>query len=179
MAFSRTGLSPETWVQMQKKKKKPTLRPVGQQRATRQALNDRTKSLLWEIKEAPSPPIAFLVIFQLQTPRLCDFINAAPKSGGFSLTSFRLLLANYPMTADLFSQRPRTLRGNKRTKRLSGPPAWRMMKQGKVSPRETNQAIVWHSQTFSTVKPESRGRDERTQDEATIYGTMWEWSPKI
>lgn len=60
------------------------------------------------------------------------------------------------MTADLFSQRPRTLRGNKRIKRLSGPPAWRMMRPGPVSPRETNQTIVWHSQTFSTVKPESR-----------------------
>lgn len=57
------------------------------------------------------------------------------------------------MTEDLFSQRPRTLRGNKRIKRLSGPPAWRMMRQGKASPRETNQTIVWHSQTFSTVKP--------------------------
>lgn len=28
-----------------------------------------------------------------------------------------------------------------------------MMRQGKASPRETNQTIVWHSQTFSTVKP--------------------------
>lgn len=130
-------------------------------------------------KRSPSPPIAGLVIFQLQTPRPRYFINAAPKSGGFSLASFRLFLANYPMTADLFSQRPRTWRGNKRIKRLSGPPAWRVMRQGKVPPRETNQTIVWHSQTFSTVKPESRGRDERTQDEATIYGTMWEWSPKI
>lgn len=106
-------------------------------------------------KRGPSPPIAFLVIFQLQTPRLRYFINAAPKSGGFSLASHSLLLANYPMTADLFSQRPRTLRGNKRIKRLSGPPAWRMMRQGKVSPRETNQTIVWHSQTFSAVKLES------------------------
>lgn len=60
------------------------------------------------------------------------------------------------MTEDLFSQRPRTLRGNKRIKRLSGPPAWRMMRQGKASPRETNQTIVWHSQTFSTVKPGER-----------------------
>lgn len=107
-------------------------------------------------KRSPSPPIAFLVIFQSQTPRLRYFIKAAPKSGGFSLASLSLLLANYPMTADLFSQRPRTLRGNKRIKRLSGPPAWRMMRQGKVSPRETNQTIVWHSQTFSAVKPRSR-----------------------
>jgi hypothetical protein len=37
-----------------------------------------------------------------------------------------------------------------------------MMRQGKVSPRETNQTIVWHSQTFSAVKPESREREERT-----------------
>lgn len=49
------------------------------------------------------------------------------------------------MTEDLFSQRPRTLRGNKRIKRLSGPPAWRMMRQGKASPRETNQTIVCDS----------------------------------
>lgn len=27
------------------------------------------------------------------------------------------------------------------------------MRQGKASPRETNQTIVWRSQTFSTVKP--------------------------
>lgn len=51
------------------------------------------------------------------------------------------------MTADLFSQRPRTLRGNKRIKRLSGPPAWRMMRQGKSPPEKPIKPLC------GTVRP--------------------------
>lgn len=52
MAFSRTGLSLHfAWGQMQRH----TLRQAGQQRA-RHTLNDRTKSLSWEIKEARLHP---------------------------------------------------------------------------------------------------------------------------
>lgn len=104
-------------------------------------------------KRSPSPPIAFLVIFQLQTPRPRYFINAAPKSWGFSLTSFSLLLANYPMTADLFSQRPQTLRGNKRIKRLSGPPAWRVMRQGKSPPEKPIKPLCGTVRPFQLSSP--------------------------
>lgn len=130
-------------------------------------------------KRSLSPPIAFLVIFQLQSPRPRYFINAAPKSWGFSLTSFRLLFSKLSHDDGFIQSKTSDFARQQKNQETFWSTCLANDEAGKVSPRETNQTIVWHSQTFSTVKPESRRRDERPRDEATIYRTMWEWSPKI